>query len=288
MLSHNEDFRRFLCCGNFYMRSRCQTSLFTTYEQTCYQFLHTHKKKVDRDWIATGNTPIYGNESHSEILLLGEYCEGCKPAEEESSSIILNFCFLYYTFFMCLHDSLWRLFFNYYYLSKSCQPTMRETRVWSLGWEDPSEKEIATHSSTLSWKIPWTEEPGRLQSMGSQRVGHDWATSLFFSKTQDKVYIGYICYLSGLHVFRMLLPEGDWMPTITTSLWFLGSTTLTQTFCNLYLFDPYIEGFPGIILTFVFTSQFVHRLYFPFFFSFFCIFILFHFKQDHLKAVVIP
>ena len=78
------------------------------------------------------------------------------------------------------------------------------------------------------------------------------------------------------------------MPTITTSLWFLGSTTLTQTFCNLYLFDPYTEGFPGIILTFVFTSQFVHRLYFPFFFSFFCIFILFHFKQDHLKAVVIP
>ena len=84
--------------------------LFTTYEQTCYQFLHTHKKKVDRDKIATGNTPIYGNESHSEILLLGEYCEGCKPAEE-SSSIILNFCLLYYTFFMCLHDSLWRLFF---------------------------------------------------------------------------------------------------------------------------------------------------------------------------------
>ena len=42
-----------------------------------------------------------------------------------------------------------------------------------LGWEDPLEKEMATHSSTLAWKIPWTEEPGRLQSMGSQRVGHD-------------------------------------------------------------------------------------------------------------------
>ena len=80
------------------------------------------------------------------------------------------------------------------------------------------------------------------------------------------------------------------MCTITTSLWFLGSTTLTQTFYNLYLFDPYIEGFPGIILTFIFTSQFVHRLYFPFFlfFPFFCSFILFHFKQDHLKVVVIP
>ena len=46
-------------------------------------------------------------------------------------------------------------------------------QVQSLGWEDALEKEMATHSSTLAWKIPWTEEPGRLQSMGSQRVGHD-------------------------------------------------------------------------------------------------------------------
>ena len=51
--------------------------------------------------------------------------------------------------------------------------TTRETQVLSLGWEDPLEKEMATHSSTLAWKIPWTEERGRLQSMGSQRVGHD-------------------------------------------------------------------------------------------------------------------
>ena len=60
-------------------------------------------------------------------------------------------------------------------------PAMRETRVRSLGWEDLLEKETATHSSTLAWRIPWTEEPGRLQSMGSQRVGHDWVTSLSFS-----------------------------------------------------------------------------------------------------------
>ena len=52
-------------------------------------------------------------------------------------------------------------------------PAVRETWVRSLGWEDPLEKEMATHSSTLVWKIPWTEEPGRLQSMGLQRVGHD-------------------------------------------------------------------------------------------------------------------
>ena len=52
-------------------------------------------------------------------------------------------------------------------------PTMEETRVRSLGWEDPLVKEMVTHFSMLAWKIPWTEEPGWLQSMGSQRVGHD-------------------------------------------------------------------------------------------------------------------
>ena len=54
-----------------------------------------------------------------------------------------------------------------------CLPTMQETQVRSLGWDDPLEKEMATHSSTPAWKIPWTEECGRLQSMRSQRVGHD-------------------------------------------------------------------------------------------------------------------
>ena len=49
---------------------------------------------------------------------------------------------------------------------------MQETQVQSLGWEDPLEQEMATYSSTLAWRIPWTEEPGRLQSIESQRVGH--------------------------------------------------------------------------------------------------------------------
>ena len=52
-------------------------------------------------------------------------------------------------------------------------PAMQETQVRSLGWEDSLEKGMATHSSILAWKIPWTEEPGRLQSVGSQRVRHD-------------------------------------------------------------------------------------------------------------------
>ena len=52
-------------------------------------------------------------------------------------------------------------------------PAMQQTQVQSLVWEDPLEKKMAPHSSTIAWKIPWTEAPGRLQSMGSQRVGHN-------------------------------------------------------------------------------------------------------------------
>ena len=63
---------------------------------------------------------------------------------------------------------------------------MQEMWVWSLGWEDPLEKEVATHSYILAWRIPWTEKPGGLQSTRSQRVRHNWATSeqfdfIFFS-----------------------------------------------------------------------------------------------------------
>ena len=66
-------------------------------------------------------------------------------------------------------------------------PTMQETWVQSLGREDPLEKEMATHFSTLAWIIPWTEKPSRLQSMGSQRVGYDWATSFSLSLSLSKI-----------------------------------------------------------------------------------------------------
>ena len=56
---------------------------------------------------------------------------------------------------------------------------MQETRIQSLGREDPLEKEMATQYSTLAWEIPWTEDPGGLQSMGLQRVRHDWATNTY-------------------------------------------------------------------------------------------------------------
>ena len=62
-------------------------------------------------------------------------------------------------------------------------PAVQEIRVRSLGWEDPLEEGMATQSSILAWRIPWTEEPGGLQSMGSQRGGQDWATK--YSTTQS-------------------------------------------------------------------------------------------------------
>ena len=62
-------------------------------------------------------------------------------------------------------------------------PAMQETRVQSLGWDDPLEKGLATLSSILAWRIPWTEEPGGLQSMGSQRVGHTEQLSLSHTHT---------------------------------------------------------------------------------------------------------
>ena len=57
-------------------------------------------------------------------------------------------------------------------------PAMQETQVRSLGWEDPLEKEMATHFNILAWRILWTEESGGLQSLGSQRVGHNWVTCM--------------------------------------------------------------------------------------------------------------
>ena len=56
------------------------------------------------------------------------------------------------------------------------ESALQETRVWSLGWEDPLEEGMSTHSNVLIWRMPWTEEPGGLQFMKSQRVGHNWVT----------------------------------------------------------------------------------------------------------------
>ena len=70
-------------------------------------------------------------------------------------------------------------------------PAMRETQVHSLGWEDPLEKEMATHSGILAWIISWTEEPGGLQFLGSQRVRHDWVNNSFTFKENRMWWIGW-------------------------------------------------------------------------------------------------
>ena len=87
-----------------------------------------------------------------------------------SSSLYIICLFLYFFF------NLKQYLLTSFSLVKNL-PAMQETQVWSLGWEDPLEEEMATHSSILAWKIPWTEEPGGLQSMGWQRVGHNWVTN---------------------------------------------------------------------------------------------------------------
>ena len=81
-------------------------------------------------------------------------------------------------------------------------PTMRGTLVQSLGREDLLEKEMTTHSSILAWKIPWMEEPGRLQSMGSQRVGHDRASSLSFFFPHCLVYVEKIDYRATMNYLQ--------------------------------------------------------------------------------------
>ena len=66
---------------------------------------------------------------------------------------------------------------------------MQKTWVWPLGWEEPLKKGVATHPSILAWRISWTEEPGRLQSMESQRIGYNWATNIFTFDRKNRIHI---------------------------------------------------------------------------------------------------
>ena len=82
-----------------------------------------------------------------------------------------------------IHSLLILVIFKYFRVSQVAQkvknlPAIQETWVWSLDWKDPLEKGMAIHSSILAWKIPLTEVPGRLQSMGLQRVGHNWVANV--------------------------------------------------------------------------------------------------------------
>ena len=84
---------------------------------------------------------------------------------------------------------------------------MQETWVQSLGWEDPLQKGMATHFSILAWRTPWTEEPGGLQSMGSQRVWHDWVTNIFT----------FICFI---HIYPLhMYPIDTHIPATPYKCW---------------------------------------------------------------------
>ena len=91
---------------------------------------------------------------------------------------------------------------------------MQETGVQSLGWEDPLEKETATHSSLLTWRIPWTVEPGGLQSMGSQRVGHNLVT-----KEQCRCFTMLYLFLQYNKVKLVFLPSWTFLPSPSKGDW---------------------------------------------------------------------
>ena len=84
-------------------------------------------------------------------------------------------------------------------------PTTQEAWIWFLGWEDPLEKGMATYSSILAWRIPWTEKPGRLQSTGSQRVRHDWSDWVHLHVFLDKWLVYYYKMLFFIPVIFFIL-----------------------------------------------------------------------------------
>ena len=103
-------------------------------------------------------------------------------------------------------------------------PAKLETRVWSLGQEDPLKKEMATHSSILAWEIPWTEEPGGLQSRGSQRVGHDLVTNHHHHQSFIMFYVRRENLQLCLRCFRMSV--------FRVGGWFTWHICIIWTFCN--------------------------------------------------------
>ena len=118
-------------------------------------------------------------------------------------------------------------------------PAMQETRVQSLGWEDPLEKTMATYSSILAWWVPWTEEPGRLQYMGLQRVRHDWVTNTHtFTCTHTHTH-------THTHRHRELrgIPDGSVSIDLIFSIVFLVSFIFTSALIFVISFLPLNLGF---------------------------------------------
>ena len=106
-----------------------------------------------------------GHAQNPVLLPTAWFCSGLF----RSGSWVLGFSFLFFFFFLSFCILLSRIFSNCAELVVKNPPAMQETQVWSLGMEDPLKREMATHSCTLAWEIPWTEEPGGLPSMGLQK-----------------------------------------------------------------------------------------------------------------------
>ena len=130
-------------------------------------------------------------------------------------------------------------------------PAVLETQVWSLGWEDPLDKGIATHSGILAWIIPWTEKPGRLQSMRLQRVGHDWAAnsqclSALVCKTAVIIIVLVSlggCENEGANTWKSLRTVCD-MQWILEKFWLLyycaGLESVAESFWDVVSFESYL------------------------------------------------
>ena len=117
---------------------------------------------------------IINETSHRSCLFLVFKKNFLFPPSILTLNQMKSFSMAFYGDCNCIFaNGYWSVWASLVVQTVKCLSAMLETQVRSLCWEDPLEKEMATHSSTLAWKIPWTEEPGRLQSMGSQRVGHD-------------------------------------------------------------------------------------------------------------------
>ena len=109
-------------------------------------------------------------------------------------------------------------------------PAMQDTWVQSVGWEDPLEKGMTTHSSILAWRIPWTEEPGGLQSMGSQRAGHDWVTDIYMNHRKILLKCGFW--------FKMWFLSGAWGSAFLTSSQVMLMLTTEHTL-NSKVYEPW-------------------------------------------------
>ena len=130
------------------------------------------------DWLDLNHTPILGLVSHLQTMQnqnRGESCSSLEDEERVNAGEHDSVSSRGYIWMIRVHKCsrlMAQLVYNL--------PAVRETSIRSLGWEDPLEKGMATHSSILAWRIPWTEEPGVLRSMGWQRVGRDWLSNSHF------------------------------------------------------------------------------------------------------------